>query len=343
MLNIILCSYAFHPSIGGIETVSRLLAEEFTAAGARVSVITESLGESSYSYQVLRRPSRARLLSLGRKADIILQSNISLNTLIPLLLLRKPIVITHHTWLTRSDGRLGWQGKLKKRILPFCHNLAISEAVSSTLPVPSPVIGNPFENHIFSQYAGILKDRDVAFMGRLVSDKGCDLLLQALEILKRQGIVLRASIIGDGAERENLECLVQELGISSQIRFLGALREGRAQEVARHKILVVPSRWVEPFGLVALEGIAAGCVIVASSQGGLPEAVGQCGVLFPSGDVKGLAEAIKCVYSDDARRETMVARGYQHIREFHPRVVADRYLKLFESLVREPLQQRETV
>ncbi len=218
-------------------------------------------------------------------------------------------------------------------VLPYCRNLAVSEAIAKALPASASIIENPFENHIFSRYSKEIKDRDIVFMGRLVSDKGCDLLLQALALLKQQGIEPLVSVIGDGDERRSLEELSLKLGLASQVRFLGTLTEGRAIEVARHKILVVPSRWIEPFGIVALEGIAAGCVVVASSQGGLREAVGECGVLFTSGDVGGLAEAIRGVYLDSSRREELTARRAQHLSRFDPRLVADRYIEIFESLI----------
>lgn len=302
-------------------------------AGADVSVVTQSLGGSSYPYEVVRRPSKARLLALGNRADIILQSNISLGTLLPLLSLRKPIVITHHTWLTRSDGSWGWQGKLKRLVLPLCQNLAVSEAVARSLPVPARVVVNPFEYSAFYQHSESIRDRDIVFMGRLVSDKGCDLLLHALALLKQRGIVALASIIGDGAERQNLENLSRQLGVAGQVRFLGALTQGRAREVARHRIMVVPSRWVEPFGIVALEGIAAGCAVVASSQGGLREAVGECGVFFTNGDIKEFANAIENLYVDESQRQALVAKGPRHLSNFDPRSVADCYMSIFDALL----------
>ncbi len=61
----------------------------------------------------------------------------------------------------------------------------------------------------------------------------------------------------------------------------------------RHRCLVVPSRWAEPFGIVALEGVASGCIVIGSNAGGLPEAIGPGGVTFPNGDTNSLAERMK--------------------------------------------------
>src|ERR1700736_3673382 len=108
-MRILLCSHVFAPSIGGIETVSDILAEQFCRLGSTVTVVTHTPGEPvPTAYQVVRRPSLEKLHRLGRDADIIFQSNISLQTLLPLLPARRPVVITHHGYLTRTSGRRGW-------------------------------------------------------------------------------------------------------------------------------------------------------------------------------------------------------------------------------------------
>ena len=72
-----------------------------------------------------------------------------------------------------------------------------------------------------------------------------------------------------------------------------------ARFIARHRIMVVPSRWVETFGIVALEGIACGCVVVGTDRGGLPEAIGTCGITVPAANGKALAEGMKSLLEND--------------------------------------------
>lgn len=296
---------------------------------------TETLGTGSYPYSVVRRPTKRNLRDLGRQSDVILQSNISLKTLLPLLYLRKPIVITHHTWLTRMDGRIGWQDRLKRSLLPLCHNVAISRAISESLPVRSIVLANPFEMGEFFPFRDASKPKDIAFMGRLVSDKGCDLLLQALAILQDDGLYPSLTIIGDGPERKSLEATTVTLGLTKQVHFLGSLTEQRGRELAQHKILAIPSRWSEPFGLVALEGIAAGCAIVASSQGGLSEAVGPCGLLHPNGDVFAIAASLKKLLGDESCRAKLVAESEVHLEKFLPGNAAQHYLDFFKEIMKK--------
>jgi len=335
-MKILLCSYAFAPSVGGIETNSWILAEQFSRLGSSVTLVTQTPGETaSTTYEIVRRPSLRTLRRLARRADIIFQNNISLQTLLPLQFCGKPIVITHHTYLTRTDGTLGWQDRVKRVLLRAFHNVAGAKAIADTLPVRSKMIDNVFQSDEFTFDEGQVRDRDIVFMGRLVSDKGCDVALRALSRLKSEGVYPSFTVIGDGPEMPALRRLTEELGLQEQVEFRGAMREGRGREVARHKIMVIPSVWPEPFGLVAVEGLAAGCVSAASNVGGLPEAVGPCGLLFPKGDAEALAAILKTLVADSCLREQLLAQRDNHLRRFHPEVVARNYLEFFATVVRD--------
>jgi glycosyltransferase involved in cell wall biosynthesis len=121
-----------------------------------------------------------------------------------------------------------------------------------------------------------------------------EVLLAALGHLAERGLLPRLTIAGDGPEREPLAAQARALGIAEQIDFLGS-RQG--EEVVRllnaHRILVVPSRYDEPFGIVALEGIACGCLVIGSRGGGLKEAIGRCGLTFANGDSRELADLLE--------------------------------------------------
>lgn len=314
--------------------MSRLLAEHLTLLGAKVTVVTNTPGEGSFPYSVVRGPTAKQLHTLGRKSDVILQSNISLKTLLPLFLSIKPIVIIHHTWITRTDGRRAWQDYLKLLALPFCHNVSVSHAIASAIPVKSSIINNPFEASEFAPFHDLDKDREIVFLGRLVSDKGCDQAIRAIGLLKDRGLNARLSIIGDGPERMSLATLANDLGVTDRVTFLGPLTIGRGREVARHKVMIIPSRWAEPFGLVALEGISAGCAVVAAAQGGLADAVGNCGLLFSNGDLSSMTNHLEELLTNDSHRNLLTGRSSEHLEHFQPDVVAKKYLKLFETLVK---------
>jgi glycogen(starch) synthase len=282
---------------------------------------------------VLRQPSFRMLHSLARSCDVVLQNLISLRTLVAILPSRRPVVVTHQSWMRRTDGTRGPENYAKLLAVRACHNVSISKPIADSLPVPSTIIGNPFEVKEFSCPGGRTRDKDIVFLGRLVSDKGCDVLLEALTELGRRGLFPGVTVIGDGPEMPALKRLAAERGIEAQVEFLGSVTSGRGEVVARHRIMAIPSRWEEPFGVVALEGIASGCAIVASARGGLPDAAGSCGLYFPNGDAIALATELQKLLVDPELEASLVANGPEHLRRFQPEVVAAEYINLFRKLL----------
>jgi len=331
-VKILLGSHHFFPSTGGIETVSELLALEFIAAGHEVRVVTQTAGEGSFPFPVIRRPGLLELQRQVRWCHVFLQSNISLRTLWPLLFVRRPLFIIHHTWIVNAEGATGGVERLKRFVLRYATSFAVSGAIAESLPVPSLRVANPYDDKIFKSSSAESRDRELIFVGRLVSDKGTDVLLEALKVSAAQP---RLTIVGEGPERANLERQTAASGLAERVKFAGALKgEELATLLRQHEILVVPSRWQEPFGLVALEGIACGCVVIGSAGGGLAEAVGPCGVTVPNGDAPALAKAMDRLLSDPAERDRLRQHAAAHLARFAPRQVAHTYLETMERALR---------
>jgi glycosyltransferase involved in cell wall biosynthesis len=331
-VKILLSSYVFSPSIGGIETVSALLAPEFVKAGHEVILITLTGADDSreYPYQVFRKPSPAKLIELVRWCDVYFQNNISLHLAWPLLFVRRPWVIAHHTWLRPYGEPMSWRAKLKCLLLRLGTNATISRAVAERIPVPSTIVGNPYSDQVYRRIPGIPRDLELVYLGRLVSDKGVDTLLEAMKKLRQRSLFPRLTIIGSGSEEASLRQLSHRLEIEKQITFTGSkMPDQIAQLLNAHQVLVVPSRMPEPFGIVVLEAAASGCVIVASCAGGLPDAVGPCGVTYERADSDGLTDALYRVLTDPGMRETILHRGREHLANFTPAVVARKYLDVF--------------
>ena len=331
-MKILLGSHHFFPSTGGIETASNLLAREFVALGHEVRLITQTEGGGGdFPFSVIRRPDGFELLGLVRWCDVFLQNNISLRTLWPLLLVRRPLLVAHQTWITHNDGSVGWQHRLKRFVLRYATSFAISRAVADRLPEPSILVGNPYDDRLFRDVPSEQRRSELIFVGRLVSDKGADLLLEAIALLDSEP---RLTIAGDGPERTGLEKQAADLNLQSRVAFVGAKSsEELATLLRQHEILVVPSRWAEPFGIVAVEGIASGCVVVGSASGGLAEAIGPCGVTFPNGDVPLLANALSKLLRDPAERERLRENSPAHLARFTPRHVAGLYLEAMKRAV----------
>jgi glycosyltransferase involved in cell wall biosynthesis len=268
------------------------------------------------------------LLSELKWCDVFLQNNISLRTWWPRFFVRRPFFITHQTWIFHERKRSGWTSRLKLSVLRTARNFAISRAIAAELPVHSVVVGNPYDDQMFRNLENADRSGDLIFVGRLVSDKGVDLLLRALAALRQSGIQSRLTIVGDGPERPALERQAQDLGLSASITFVGQENgSGLAERLNHHRILVVPSRWPEPFGIVALEAIACGCVVVGSAEGGLPEAIGPCGLTFPNGNEAALAAVLRELLENPQRVAELRSGAGAHLGRFSRREVAKTYLQ----------------
>jgi glycosyltransferase involved in cell wall biosynthesis len=333
-MKILLSSYVFAPSIGGIETVSALLAPEFLKAGHEVVLITltEKDDGVEHPYPVIRRPSPGKLMELVRWCDVYFQNNISLLMAWPLLLVRRPWVVAHHTWIRPFGERFTLRARLKTALLRYSANATISHAIAERIPASSTIVGNPYSDLVYHAKPEIPRDRELVYLGRLVSDKGVDTLVHALLQLKRWNLEPRLTIIGSGPEEGALRKLARNLGVEHQITFTGSKQP---QDIARllcgHQVLVVPSRMPEPFGIVVLEAIACGCVIVASRAGGLPDAVGKCGITYEISDLQALTNALRLVLTKPELREEILRHADRHLENFRPAVVARKYLAVFEK------------
>jgi glycogen(starch) synthase len=180
----------------------------------------------------------------------------------------------------------------------------------------------------------IARDKTIVFVGRLVSDKGVDLLLQALKLLQRDGFSPDLTIVGSGPEETRLRKLSADLGLDRQVTFAGQQSgNALAQTLNRHRVLAVPSRWAEPFGVVALEGIACGCVVVGSQDGGLKEAIGPCGLTFKNGKVDELAAQLRRLINEPETRANLLKNAPEHLPKFYSDAIAAAYLRMMRKMI----------
>ena len=333
-MRILFSSYAFRPSVGGIETVSEILVEEFIAAGHEVELVTETPGDvfGETRYRINRSPSLKELRRLLQSSDVFFQNNISLRSLLPALLFRKRTILVHQTWIRNERGKIGWNGRFKRMLLGRVTNVAISGALARDISRKSVIIPNPYRDELFRIVPGIERDRTLVFVGRLVSDKGVDVLLRALAQLQRDELKPNLTIVGAGPELANLSALARELNLQDQVSFAGQKKdEELVRLLNQHRIMVIPSRWAEPFGVVALEGIACGCAVIGSEGGGLKEAIGPCGITFENGNERSLADALKRLLQDEELADSFRRTAPQHLERFKAREVARQYLQLIEK------------
>lgn len=337
-MKILIYSPLFYPSVGGIETVVSILADEFVTLGHEVKLIslTPTTDTKSFTFEVIRYPKPQKFLELMQWCEVYFQPTISLKGIWPLLIFPKPWVVSHNNWYTRPNGRIAWQDSLKQFLLRFATGISVSQAIANHVHTPSTVINNPYQEDIFYEMPEISRHQELVFLGRLVSDKGVDLLLDAVANLKHLGLFPKLTIIGTGIEETRLCEQAKKLEIAEQVDFVGVKFEQELTKLLNaHKIMVIPSRWQEPFGIVALEGIACGCVVVGSEQGGLKDAIDSCGVTFPNGDIQGLTQILFNLLVDDNKLLKYRKKSELHLSKHKKSLVAKAYIKVFEKAIQK--------
>lgn len=334
-MKIALYSPNFYPLTGGLEHVVQYLAQAMVERGHEVDVLcqTPAAAPDEFPFRVWRRAGFWRKWSVLRRADVVLMFNVSLKGLPEVLLSGRLLAVSHQT-----PYPFDRPGSLKRWVSRHwvSRNLCCSAHLAADLGAKSIVVPNPYDEQTFcNTLPWVFRERDIAFVGRLVSDKGAHVLLRALAQLHARGRRLHLTIIGDGPEKVLLHRQTAEYGLSEWVAFEG-LKKGPelAHLLQQHRVLVVPSVWPEPFGIVALEGLACGCIVVAANAGGLPEAVGGLGVLFPAGDAAALADALECLWANPFDFLPPAEKVAAHLSAHTRAAIADRYLAILSEMLR---------
>lgn len=160
---------------------------------------------------------------------------------------------------------------------------------------------------------------EVIAVGRLSPEKGQAGLLNAIAMLRDQGVAVRLTLVGDGPEGDALHARAGRLGIEALVRFVGRQDERTTlASIAAADVLVLPS-FMEGLPVVLMEAMALGVPVVATRVAGIPELVRdeESGLLFDPADWQALAGAVARLAADPALRTRLATAGRQRIeREF---------------------------
>jgi glycosyltransferase involved in cell wall biosynthesis len=260
-----------------------------------------------------------------------------------------PTLPSQHEFYWRAPGRK-WYSRIPKRVLGFFalmmlskevqkapltfqHAICVSAAardilVKAGIPISNARIiytGLDVNNYLnVEQPEEAYDDRNLnlLYAGRLVSDKGIEIAIEAMtKLVFGQGQrKIRLSLAGSGSlEYENhLRCLVNEAALTDYVSFLGWVPpEDMPGLLSKFDVLLLPSIWPEPFARVLLEGMISGLVVVATPTGGTPEIVldGENGLLFTPGNPEELAQKIARLVDDPESRRELAEAGKQTIME----------------------------
>jgi glycogen(starch) synthase len=342
-MRIAITTRLYFPLTGGVPVIARLLGTAWSRLGHEVVLLTSTTTAEpdTDEFQVIRQPTSADLWRAARQCDLVFQMEVSIRMLWPFTLCGKPAVVTHQTHFLDEGAPLELYRRVQRVVARFSHPVACSSVIRRSWGGHGLVIGNPYdESRFFPPAHDTSRPHELLFVGRLISAKGIDVLLEALARLSRENLHPRLRVIGDEKDAQGSQVpfwrqKAESLGLGPQIDFLGAKPLGEiAAEMRQARVLIVASTWQEPFGIVALEGLACGCRVIASSGGGLREAGGEFARYFENGSVEGLADAIRAELTTPPPAASTALHA--HLHQHSATEVARRYLAHFETLLPLP-------
>jgi glycogen(starch) synthase len=176
-------------------------------------------------------------------------------------------------------------------------------------------------------------------LGRLKHDKGFDTAVHAFALLRETFPEAQLTVAGDGPERAALESLARSLGIEDAVEFTGWVSpEDVPAELNRSSAVVIPSRWEEPFCLVAVEAALMRRPVVATRVGGLVEVVAhqESGLTVPKEDPAAMAGALERLLRSPDQARSLGEQGHMRATE---RFSLDRYVAEYDAMYRRLIRR----
>jgi glycosyltransferase involved in cell wall biosynthesis len=176
----------------------------------------------------------------------------------------------------------------------------------------------------------------IAYAGRLVPEKGVDLLLKALAPLSGKWTL---SILGGGPDAPHLQGLCRALGMAERVTFKAPIPSVAMPDFYRTvDILVLPSRsrpnWTEQFGRVLIEAMASGVAVIGADTGEIPHVIGDAGLIFEEENNEALREVLARLLDNAILRQTLGEAGRARVlAHFTQRRIATQTVKLYQEML----------
>ncbi len=220
-----------------------------------------------------------------------------------------------------GESLLTWQPWLKRKLIVIPNGIDLSifdipEEQAKQKRVESGVTGETFI---------------ILYAGRLVKEKGADILLQAASLLEINN--WRLFIAGDGSEMKALTVQCERLGLNEKVQFLGS-RADIPELMAASDLVVLPSRW-EGLPLTLLEAMAAGKPVVACRVGGTPEVIedGREGYLVPPENPGAMKAAIEKILHDPNQAKSFGQAGKRRAGHYSAVNVSNQLYSVYKQLL----------
>lgn|SRR5487761_503723 len=331
--------------------------------------------DSDLPFRVVRNPSLVKLARLLWRSDLVHVAGPAVRPLVLSFILRKQVVVEHHGFQAlcpngllfheptrtacpghflaghhrecwKCNAEAGYWRSVRLWALTFLRrwscrlvaaNIAPTRWSERLLRLPRTfIISHGVSERPALPFPGG-KSPQFAFIGRLVSTKGVELLLHAARELSNKGLEFRLLIIGDGTERKSLERLSGELGLAQKIDFVGekTTEEDMQPLISDAIAVVIPSLAGEVFGLVAAENMMRGRALITPDNGPLAEVAGEAGLKFTAGEASSLAACMeKLMRSPEIARELGRRARHHSLNSFRAEGMLNGHLALYQEVLK---------
>lgn len=203
---------------------------------------------------------------------------------------------------------------------------------ATTRTIRNATLGGERERTMPKQERLFLARPSITTVCGLHERKGVDTLIGAFAMIARSHNA-SLNIVGDGPDRAALEKAAMDTGFGDRIRFHGSLED--PQSVLSETDIFVLASKAEPMGLVNIEARHAGCAVIASNVGGIPEALdgGAAGILVPADDRRAFADAMTRLLDDPIDLAAMKARSKVGLERFSINMLYREHEALYQQLM----------
>ena len=230
--------------------------------------------------------------------------------------------LSRRLW-TKASAIVSLSDGLKKRAIEFVPSVnidIISNGVdlSRFYPVPNKVLSGEFK---------------LLTVGRLSATKRIDMLIEAVEILNKQGRSFRLTIAGGGKLQPELEGLIKQKGLGNIVRLPGRIDPQQMPEVYREHDMFVSASYQEGMSNAMVESIASGLPIITTRCEGVEELIGDNGIIVEDASADALAEAIIKLADNQQQYKAMCAAARRRAGKFSWQTVAEEYINLYHRVI----------
>ncbi|MFQ6003615.1 MAG: glycosyltransferase family 4 protein, partial [Candidatus Zixiibacteriota bacterium] len=231
----------------------------------------------------------------------------------------------------------------------------LKKKLLSTLPLPSSKIivsSMPVDLDRFSlsEKKGVIevssegklkKRKSILCVARYTKQKRLDTLINAVALLREEGLDLETILIGEGDEEKHLKRMIVDRALSDRVILLPLMSQEKLSHYYRESDIVVLPSVDEGFGLVLVEAQLCQTPVIGADSGGIPDIIESevTGLLFPPGNAQSLAYNIKRILTEKGLAKKLASTACQTaLTRFSPETVARRFVNIYDGLVNKEKQ-----